>query len=205
MEDKKIRRILVVDQNGRCSGIVAQADIAEYGPNPALISDLVHEISESESSPNQRGFNKVRTSQSYSTDLSNPTNQSFRANMPPRKPQLNLTNRSFSRERTYTTKESLFGINSLLPLLAGIGIAAGAKFYFDSNKENKRIAIERLRSRNEAELSRISADKTRDDLSNRREIHSFKAEDSVSADTTFSNEDVKTNTDTEISRTAGQG
>jgi CBS domain-containing protein len=52
MEDKKIRRVLVVDETGRCCGIVAQADVAEYGPNPTLVSRVVHEISESAPTPN---------------------------------------------------------------------------------------------------------------------------------------------------------
>lgn len=47
MKKKDIRRVLVIDNAGKCCGIVAQADIAQYGPNPNLISDVVNEISHS--------------------------------------------------------------------------------------------------------------------------------------------------------------
>jgi CBS domain-containing protein len=53
MEDKKIRRVLVTDETGRLRGIVAQADVAQYGPNPTLVSNVVYEISESAPSPNR--------------------------------------------------------------------------------------------------------------------------------------------------------
>jgi CBS-domain-containing membrane protein len=32
MEETQIRRVLVVDENGACCGIVAQADIAQHAP-----------------------------------------------------------------------------------------------------------------------------------------------------------------------------
>jgi CBS domain-containing protein len=47
MENHKIRRVLVVDQNGNCTGIVAQADVAQYATNPTLTAGMVREISES--------------------------------------------------------------------------------------------------------------------------------------------------------------
>lgn len=47
MEDQEIRRVLVVDQNGACCGIVAQADVAQIGTNPERTARLVREISES--------------------------------------------------------------------------------------------------------------------------------------------------------------
>lgn len=51
MKEHDIRRVLVVDKNGTCCGIVAQADVAGYGPNPELISNVVHDISESAPTP----------------------------------------------------------------------------------------------------------------------------------------------------------
>lgn len=44
MEQKKVRRIPVVDETGRCVGIVSQADIAQHAPE-ARTGDLVQEIS----------------------------------------------------------------------------------------------------------------------------------------------------------------
>ncbi len=48
MEEKQVRRVAVVDEAGACCGIVAQADVAEYGSNGDA-AELVKEVSESES------------------------------------------------------------------------------------------------------------------------------------------------------------
>jgi predicted transcriptional regulator len=45
MEDRKVRRILVVDDIGMCCGIVAQADIADKAPDFET-GEMVREISE---------------------------------------------------------------------------------------------------------------------------------------------------------------
>lgn len=51
MKENDIRRVLVVDNNGKLVGIIAQADVAQYGPNPTLVSDVVHDISQSSPNP----------------------------------------------------------------------------------------------------------------------------------------------------------
>jgi CBS domain-containing protein len=48
MEDKQIRRVVVVDEDGGVCGIVAQADIAEYAGDE--VAEVVQEISEPASS-----------------------------------------------------------------------------------------------------------------------------------------------------------
>jgi uncharacterized protein YegP (UPF0339 family) len=52
MEKKDIRRILVVDEQGRCCGIVAQADVAQNSSNPVRTTEFLREISESSPSHN---------------------------------------------------------------------------------------------------------------------------------------------------------
>ena len=47
MEDREIRRVLVVDSQGKCCGIVAQADIVQSGVNPIRANRVIREISES--------------------------------------------------------------------------------------------------------------------------------------------------------------
>ncbi len=44
MEDKQIRRVVVLDEDGKVCGIVAQADIAEYAGDE--VAEVVQEISE---------------------------------------------------------------------------------------------------------------------------------------------------------------
>jgi CBS domain-containing protein len=43
MEQNQLRRILVINADGECCGIVAQADIAKYAP--AQTADMVKEVS----------------------------------------------------------------------------------------------------------------------------------------------------------------
>jgi uncharacterized protein YegP (UPF0339 family)/CBS domain-containing protein len=52
MEEKDIRRILVVDEEGKCCGIVAQADIVENSINPVRTAEYLREVSESSPSHN---------------------------------------------------------------------------------------------------------------------------------------------------------
>jgi CBS domain-containing protein len=54
MEDREIRRVLVVDNQGKCNGIVAQADIVQSGANPIRTNKVIREISESSPSNNQK-------------------------------------------------------------------------------------------------------------------------------------------------------
>ena len=71
MEDKEIRRVLVVDENGSCCGIVAQADVVQHGSNPIRTTKLVREISESAPSRNT-GISMGRQYRQYSSN-----NESF--------------------------------------------------------------------------------------------------------------------------------
>jgi CBS domain-containing protein len=45
MEEHRIRRVPVVDQQGNCCGIVAQADIARHAPGEKS-AEVLHEVSE---------------------------------------------------------------------------------------------------------------------------------------------------------------
>jgi CBS domain-containing protein len=45
MEDSQVRRVPVVDESGRCCGIVSQSDVARKASR-SLASDLVREVSE---------------------------------------------------------------------------------------------------------------------------------------------------------------
>ncbi|MCU1288542.1 MAG: hypothetical protein JWN60_771 [Acidobacteria bacterium] len=153
MEDKKIRRMLVVDQGGKLSGIVAQADVAQYASDPSLIGDMVHEISESEPTPTKGIMSRFRSrdtfssaNQSYSNRQPQLQNRSYMNRMP-------ANSSSYSTEHSYDSKvkskqSSLLSTGSLLPLLAGIGISVGAKYFLDSRKENKPRPLPRPETRN---------------------------------------------------------
>jgi CBS domain-containing protein len=70
MEDREIRRVLVVDKEGKCCGIVAQADIVQSGISPIRTNKVIREISESAPSLNQRINNSKRSYKSHSSNQS---------------------------------------------------------------------------------------------------------------------------------------
>ena len=45
MEEKRIRRVVVIDRDGACRGIVTQADVARVSAQPR-IGDRVRDVSE---------------------------------------------------------------------------------------------------------------------------------------------------------------
>jgi CBS domain-containing protein len=65
MEDKEIRRVRVVDERGRCCGIVAQADIVQSGVNPIRANRVIREISESSPSSHQANSRGEQNYKSY--------------------------------------------------------------------------------------------------------------------------------------------
>jgi len=56
MEGREIRRVLVVDEQGKCCGIVAQADVVQSDANPARTNRVIREISESAPSQHQQSW-----------------------------------------------------------------------------------------------------------------------------------------------------
>ena len=45
LEDRQLRRIPVVDENGRCCGMISQADIAQFAPEN-MTAEVVREVSQ---------------------------------------------------------------------------------------------------------------------------------------------------------------
>jgi CBS domain-containing protein len=65
MEEKDIRRILVVDEEGNCCGIVAQEDIVRNTNNPLRTNEFIREISESSPSRTMTMSRDYESNQSY--------------------------------------------------------------------------------------------------------------------------------------------
>ncbi len=151
MENKKIRRVLVVDKDGRCVGIVAQADLVEHGTHPAQTANFMREVSESDRS-NDRRYESDRLQSNESrmprqNDYSFSQNKSYglhnRESVPPLPPHLrNKPNESHhdlheTRHKSATKKESFFNGKMLLTLLGSVGLGAGLRYYLGPETENK--------------------------------------------------------------------
>ena len=193
MENKKIRRVLVVDTSGGVCGIVAQADVAEYG-HPNLISNMVEEISESEASPNPRRFMNSRNNQSYSNERS-----SFRMAPPPAPIRMENTPRFPSEKYRKSNekssfKKSSFGFSSLLPLLVGIGTGAALKYYYMPDKESKSRVVARRDLTTAIKESRDEISRKPIDLSKSRETPQTESKDVITGRVTASTQADKLNT-----------
>ena len=152
MEEKQIRRVLVVDKDRRCVGIVAQADLAEHGTNPADTVRFLREVSETESDRSlERQFqpqsssdsDRVRYTQNY---------RSFSQNESPDK----------SREtyrKSYAEKESSSNGKILLAVLGTIGLGAGLKYYFRAEEENKRRSFDAQKFNTDQPEAKITVEK----------------------------------------------
>lgn len=139
MENRQIRRVLVVDKNGRCTGIVAQADLAEREEHPSQTANFVREVSES-NNLHDRGYESNRP-QFNERRIPERNNYSFSRN----------ESRSRSNEMRYkphTKKQSFFNSTTLLTLLGSIGLGAGLKYYLDSENEHRTFNARKVKNYN---------------------------------------------------------
>lgn len=189
MEDRQIRRVLVADKNGRCIGIVAQADIVEHGAHSARTADFIREVSESDRQLDRRyesersqfnerrplGQNNYSFSENRPNELHN--RESFPA-PPSRNKPYQLRNRSVETHYKPAKKESFFNSKMLLTLLGTIGLGAGLRYYLGPETENKHRPFtgRKIRTYN------VDANNTIDTMSSDSSIHT----PTTSVDTTTS-------------------
>ncbi len=136
MEKRQIRRVLVVDNNGRCAGIVAQADLAEYESHPSQTAHFLREVSETDTEHDQ-GFESNRTFDNENR-IRTQSNRSFSLN---ESRETHPERRHKKHRKSHREKESFFNSTTLLALLGSIGIGAGLRYYFGSETENKNRAF----------------------------------------------------------------
>jgi len=130
MENRQIRRVLVVDNNNKCVGIVAQADLAEQGTNRTETMNFIREVSESESEHSRGERYESHGSHDNERRMHRQDTHSFsRHNSPDRHQQ--------TYRRRHVEKESLFNGTTLLTLLGSIGLGAGLSYYLGLGEENK--------------------------------------------------------------------
>lgn len=153
MEEKQIRRILVVDRNGRCTGIVAQADLAEHVTDSDKTANFVREISESESDrsretnyqSSRRQENDYQSNRGYETDYQSNRYQfnegRNRQNSLSYSDNTSLDKSRSNYRKTYVEKESFFNTTTLLTLLGSIAIGAGLRYYLGPEVEDKPNAL----------------------------------------------------------------
>jgi CBS domain-containing protein len=140
MENKQIRRVLVVDESGKLSGIVAQADVAEF--NTPRSGELVREISEADGSDDVRRFSKQQ--RNFSTGY-NQQQRQFSTNYT----QQNRRNEQHMRggNRQYNSGgKAAFMTGTILPLLVGVGAVMAISYYLNQQEEESSRLVLRQRT-----------------------------------------------------------
>ena len=208
MEDKQIRRILVVDKSGRCVGIVAQADLVEHANNQGETAKFIREVSESDHS-SDRMYESERSG-GNERRMNRQNNRSF--TKPHNKP------RQMHRQPS-VEKESLFTGKTLLTLLGSIGLGAGLSYYFGIGEENNKHHSYKSHKTKTYNLdAKNTENKQTSDLSNYTPSTSFdttplssspigttRSQDTITGSVVSSgriNDDTDVESITEISRTA---
>ncbi len=157
MEEKQIRRVLVVDKDRRCVGIVAQADLAEHGTNPADTVRFLREVSETESDRSREKNYEIRRSPESGNVRNTPNYRSFSQN--------ESWDKSFERRgKSYGEKESSSNGKIILALLGTIGLGAGLKYYFGAEEDKKRRQFNNREINADQPKAKITIDKEKTQL-----------------------------------------
>jgi CBS domain-containing protein len=209
MEEKQIRRILVVDKSGKCVGIVAQADLAEHGTNQAETADFLREVSESESDRSrERRFETER----FPNDQRRAYRQDSRSFAQYEAPD--RSRRTF--RKSDDEKESFSNGKMLLTFLGSIGLGAGLSYYFKTEEENKRRSFAIQKTKTTQPTTKIKVEEKTTDLPHSTPTHTEKSFTASAANVTGNRDTIsgsvdsfnRTNDDedlkpiTEIGRTA---
>ena len=131
MEEKQIRRVLVVDKDRRCVGIVAQADLVEHETNPADTVRFLREVSETES--DRVDETKFQPRVAPESDRIRYTQNRRSLSQSESPDRLRRTARKSDDE-----EESSSSGKIALALLGTIGLGAGLKYYFGTQKQSER-------------------------------------------------------------------
>jgi CBS domain-containing protein len=150
METRQIRRILVVDNSGRCVGIVAQADLAQNETNARQTAEFVRDVSQPSHSGQQYQQQQNYQSQRGAISSERESYRNFANQDRKRERDFSMSeesrNRSTSkREKKTRTREerSFFGSSLLVPLVVGIGAGAALKYFMPSEEKSQTTFVPR--------------------------------------------------------------
>lgn len=141
MENRQIRRILVVDKSGKCVGIVAQADLVGQESNAQQTAEFMHDVSQpSHSRQGETSFANERNDLSSERESYRNFSNQNRDHERHSSTQHENRNRSFSEqgrkhERAHAKKKSFFGGGYLLPLAIGVGAGAALKYFMPASEK----------------------------------------------------------------------
>lgn len=228
MENRQIRRILVVDKTGRCVGIVAQADVVQADSSPSQTAEFMRDIS----APSQSSQNSMSSDRSYFQ--SSPESYSGRDSMASeRRSYENFSNQnrgyefnqnrnrdvdfsrednrrsqSFSRQgkrfkKSREKESSFFSLGTLLPLALAIGAGAALKYYLPVDKKSQTTFVPRREVTSSVQTTEKTTPKVSIELPTETNLGMRNSRDMSAGNVTSSTLDATdTDTNSEIGRTA---
>lgn len=156
MENRQIRRILVVDKSGRCVGIVAQADVVQADANSRETAEFIRDISQPASASRNENFSSAEnfSNRAENNDVSSD-----------RRSYQNFSNQDFSQIRDFAGEEqrynqttrrpgkkfkksvqkerSFFSLGNLTPLLIAVGAGAAIKYFMPVDEKSQTTFVPR--------------------------------------------------------------
>lgn len=162
MEERQIRRILVVDKNGRCVGIVAQADVVQNETNPRQTAEFIRDVSK----PTDSQYDRFSFGQNQSDSRESNEHVSQYVDMASERDSYrNFSNQNRSSEREFSygrdrdnqsslrggkkfkksrkKEKSFFGFGTLMPLLVAVGAGAALKYYMGVDQKSQTTFVPR--------------------------------------------------------------
>ncbi len=199
MENRQIRRILVVDKNGGCVGIVAQADIVQHESNPRQTAEFIRDVSQPTHSAQSVISSERQSYQNFSNQ-----NRSFERDFSTRE---NRDNQSFSRQERKVKKfrareKSFFSSGSLLPLIIGVGAGAALKYLLPVDKKSQTTFVPRSRVTSSVHTNKETTPEVSIKLPTETHVHIKESREAAAGKVTSLTSDDDTNTNSEIGRTA---
>ncbi len=215
MENRQIRRVLVVDKTGRCVGIVAQADVVEAGTNPRETTEFIRDISQPSHSERNSNMSSDRNemaserrsyqnfsnqNRSYDSDFSRERN--FSGNRDRNNQSFSKQGKKFKKSRE--KESSFFSTGTMIPLLLAIGAGAALKYYMPVDKKSQTTFVPRREVTDSTHTAVETTPKVSIELPSETNLNNMKdSRDMTAGRTASSTIDIAdTDTTSELGRTA---
>ena len=223
MEERQIRRILVVDKTGRCVGIVAQADIVQNESNSRQTAEFIRDVSQPSNSARRgnsyerenyqnfsnqnRGYEQDFQNRNYDRSFQNRTHERDYSAREDRYDREDSYSRSYPRQerevkKFRTEKKSFFSPSNLLPLLLGIGAGVGLKYLLPIDQKVQKTFVPREKVTSSVHTVKETTPKVTVGTPTEIHVHSKDKSDITTGKITTSTVDVDKDTNTEIGRSA---
>jgi hypothetical protein len=156
MENRQIRRVLVVDNKGRCVGIVAQADVVQADSNSRETAEFIRDISQPSNASRNEDFS---SRENFSSRTANNDVSSDKRSYQNFASQDHSQTRDFAGEeqrysqtarrqgkklkKSRQKQRSFFSTATLTPFLLAVGAGAALKYFLPVDEKSQTTFVPR--------------------------------------------------------------